>query len=129
MEQSKAIIVGSVIIGACILAYLGYTISHDRALAEAARREQQQEFIDAQKAESSRLQAELHDLRLDAYERQFGRIERLSLEAFEYGVRAYGVETACKKQSISPKRCEALEKNRRALFDGSEAHFTNLPAH
>jgi hypothetical protein len=43
MQPSKAIIVGSTIIGACVLTQLGYTISHDRAVAEAARRAQEQQ--------------------------------------------------------------------------------------
>lgn len=43
MQPSKAIIIGSAIIGACVLANLGYTISRDRAVAEAARREQEQQ--------------------------------------------------------------------------------------
>jgi hypothetical protein len=123
MEQSRAIIVGSAIVGACILAFLGYTIYRDRAAAETARREQQQQFIDEQKAEYNRLRNRLHYLRLDAYERQFGYVERLRLEAFEYGVRAEGVEMACKRQSVSPKRCEALEKNRQALFADGEPTF------
>jgi len=123
MQQSKAILIGSAVIGACILAYLGYTISRDHAVAETARQEQRQQFIDEQNAEYNRLKGRLHDLRLDAYERQFGRVERLSLEAFEYGVRAEGVETACNKQSIPPKRCDALEKNRQALFADGEPTF------
>jgi len=129
MSASKAIIIGSSIVGACILAFLGYTISRDRAVAEAARREQQQQFIGEQKAEHNRLMKERYDLRLDTYERQFGYVERLRLEAFTYGVRAYGVERDCKEESLSSKRCEALEKNRQALFADGEVTFTRPPAH
>lgn len=135
MQQSKAIIIGSAVIGACILASLGYTIFRDRAATEAAQREQQQQFADEQKREYNRLKGRLHDLRLDAYERQFGHVERLRLEAFEYGVRAYGVEKACREQStdarytISPQRCEALERNRQALFSNGEPTFIKPSAH
>jgi hypothetical protein len=116
MQQSKAIIVGSVIIGACILAFLGYTIRRGRADADAAMHQQ---FIAEQQAEHVRRQSRLkeyHDLRLDAYEREFGHIERLRLEAFEDGVLAEGVGTTCKKLSLSPNRCEALKNNWQALF-------------
>jgi hypothetical protein len=124
MQQSKAIIVGSVIVGAWTVALLGYTVLRDRAEAEAAQHERQQQFVDEQKAEQNRLKEKLHDLRLAAYERQFGRAERLRLEAFEYGVRAEGVEVACVKQSLSPKRCETLEENRQALFADGESTFS-----
>jgi hypothetical protein len=63
-ERLGRLIVGSAIVGACILAFLGYTIYRDRAAAETARREQQQQFIDEQKAEYDRLRDRLHDLRL-----------------------------------------------------------------
>jgi glycine/D-amino acid oxidase-like deaminating enzyme len=135
MQQSKAIIIGSAIIGACILAYLGYTISRDRAVAEAERQEQEQQHLAQQQAHYNRLKEELHDLRLKAYERQLGRIERIKLEAFEYGVRADGVEKACRDESTDPRytisaeRCDALEKNLNALFADGESTFVRPPAH
>src|SRR2546422_22118 len=69
-----------------------------------------------------------NDLRLDAYERQFGGAERLRLKVFEYEVRAEGVEAACVKQSLSPKRCEALERNRQALFADGDSTFARPSA-
>jgi hypothetical protein len=127
MQQSKAIIIGSIIIGACIVAYLGYMITHDRAIAEAARQEQQQQFDYEKKAEHNRLMQHTHDLSLHTYELKFGHIEGLRLRAYESGVLAEGVETACKKLSLSPKLCEILEKNRQALFD-PEITFTRPSA-
>jgi hypothetical protein len=46
MQQSKAIIVGSAIIGTCILAVLGCTITRDRDRAKAAEELQRQETLD-----------------------------------------------------------------------------------
>jgi hypothetical protein len=43
MQTSKAIIIGSTIIGLCVLAHLGYTISRDMAGAEAAERQHDQQ--------------------------------------------------------------------------------------
>ena len=43
MAISKAVIIGAVIIGACVLANLGYTISRDRAVAETTRHEQERQ--------------------------------------------------------------------------------------
>ena len=120
MQQSKAIIVGSVIIGACILSFLGYNISRDRAEAKALQQERERQLVEERRAERNRLDERMHELRKDEYERKFGHTERLKLVAFELGVRAEGVEAACKGQSFSPKRCETFEKNRQALFDNSE---------
>ncbi len=39
MNQSKAIIVAAIVIGASVLTHLGYTVYHDRSVAEAARQE------------------------------------------------------------------------------------------
>ena len=39
MNPSKAIIVAAIVIGACVLTHLGYTVYHDRSVAEAARQE------------------------------------------------------------------------------------------
>ncbi len=117
MQQSKAIIVGSVIIGACILAFLGYNISRDQAEAKAVQQEREQQVVEERRAERNRIDERMHELRLDEYERTFGHLERLKLVAYELGVRAEGVETACRKQSLSPKHCETFEKNRKALFD------------
>lgn len=125
MQQSKAILIGSAVISACILAYLGYTISRDHAVEETARQEQRQQFIDEQEAEYNRLKGRLHDLRLDAYERQFGRVERLRLEAFEYGVRAEGVETACNKQSIPPKRAKPWKRTDNPCLPMGNPHSSN----
>ena len=41
MQQSKAIIIGSMLIGACVLAHLGYTIYRDRPMEETAVVKQQ----------------------------------------------------------------------------------------
>jgi hypothetical protein len=126
--QQKNAIVGSAIIGACVLAHLGYTVFRDSASAEAARLEQRRLFTLEQKAEYNGLSGILHDLRLEAYEQQFGHAERLRLEAFEYGERADGAQEACRKQSIASERCEASKKNRQALFDGV-ATFIKPSAH
>ena len=129
MQQPKAIIVGLVIIGACILAFLGYTILRDRAEAEAdAARQMHQQLIAEQQARRQSRLKEHHDLRLDAYEREFGNIERLRLEAFEDGVLAEGVETTCKKLSLSPKRCEALKNNWIALLADRDSKFARPSA-
>jgi hypothetical protein len=102
---------------------------------ELERKEAVRQIVVGQKAEYNRLRERLHDMRLDAYERQFGHTERLRLEAFEFGVRADGVEKTCRKQSgdtsrtISPQRCEALEKNRQALYADGDAKFTRPSAH
>jgi hypothetical protein len=117
MQQSKAIIVGSVIIGACILSFLGYNISRDRAEAKALQQGREQQLVQERRAERKRLDERMHELRLDEYERKFGHLERLKLVAFELGVRAEGVGAACKSQSLSPKHCETFEKNRQALLD------------
>jgi hypothetical protein len=39
MNQSKAIIIAAIVIGGCLLTHLGYTVYHDRSVAEAARQE------------------------------------------------------------------------------------------
>lgn len=49
MQQSKAIIIGSTIIGACVLAHLGYMIYRDRPVAEAAVVRKQQTKTSAHK--------------------------------------------------------------------------------
>jgi signal transduction histidine kinase len=127
MQQSRAIIVGSAVVGVCILANLGYAVFRDWAMAEATRKELAQQIIDEQSAESNRIRQRIYDLRLGAYERQFGHIERLRLEAFSLYVRAESVAAACEKQSLSAKLCGALEKNRKALFAAGEAKFMRPP--
>jgi hypothetical protein len=44
MKPTTAILLAAAIIGACILAHLGYLIAHDRSVAEANRRQQEQEI-------------------------------------------------------------------------------------
>jgi hypothetical protein len=41
MQGPKAILIGSIIIGGCVLTHLGYTIWRDRSVVEAARQEQE----------------------------------------------------------------------------------------
>lgn len=43
MQASTAIIIGSTVIGACVLANLGYAVHHDQAVAEGQRRERDQQ--------------------------------------------------------------------------------------
>jgi hypothetical protein len=131
MQQSKAIIVGSVVIGTCILAFLGYTISRDRARAEAARQLQHQETLDALDAQYNRLKEEGYQYRLDAYEAEFGYDERRFLEAYVSGVRGYGlIQRACYELNLSPKGCDAMEKNRQILFRGVVGErFIKPPTH
>jgi hypothetical protein len=128
METPKALILGAVIVGACMLALLGYIVSRDRAVAKAESERQRQAVTDAIRLESEAIRARLHGLQLEAYERKFGHVERLLLEAFEYDVKAYGTERVCREQSIPLPRCEALEKHRLALYDGDAPFIKPPPA-
>jgi hypothetical protein len=50
MNQAKAIAVAAIVIGACVLTHLAYTVYHDRAVAETARQENARRLLEQEKA-------------------------------------------------------------------------------